>query len=289
MARCPPRWNSASTPFGLGRASILAILAWVLLILSLIFGVHATSDCLSEEKREGTLGLLFLTPLRSFDILTGKLVSSAVNGHYCLAATAPPLFLLVLRGGISYDTLLRIAVVLINAIFLSSCCGLFVSSVSRDARKALFAAVGLVLLIVVGPLLAAHLGTRHFPGFFRSWEAWQSIRLASPVQAMLDSGAQGPGTYRAGPLLAIDSGFPCAQLGLVCDRRRGLAALGAPSARRETADPAEIVIRAPPAGTIREGARPSRGRARQESISLACGPESTKDLQRLDLYGKPCC
>src|SRR6266498_3300643 len=30
-------------------------------------GVRATSDCLSEEKREGTLGLLFLTDLHGYD------------------------------------------------------------------------------------------------------------------------------------------------------------------------------------------------------------------------------
>jgi len=35
---------------------------------TLLCGVFLTSDCLSEEKREGTLGLLFLTDLKGFDI-----------------------------------------------------------------------------------------------------------------------------------------------------------------------------------------------------------------------------
>src|ERR1039457_6063629 len=47
--------------------------------LSLLAGVFLTSDCLSEEKREGTLGLLLLTELRSHDIVLGKFVATSVN------------------------------------------------------------------------------------------------------------------------------------------------------------------------------------------------------------------
>ena len=36
--------------------------------------VRNTNDCISEEKREGTLGLLFLTDLKGHDIALGKLM-----------------------------------------------------------------------------------------------------------------------------------------------------------------------------------------------------------------------
>src|SRR5579872_7340506 len=32
----------------------------------------ATADCISRERREDTLGLLFLTPLKAMDIVTAK-------------------------------------------------------------------------------------------------------------------------------------------------------------------------------------------------------------------------
>jgi len=35
----------------------------------LLAGARATADCLSEEKREGTLGLLFLTDLKGYDVV----------------------------------------------------------------------------------------------------------------------------------------------------------------------------------------------------------------------------
>ena len=45
----------------------------------LISGVRYTSDCLSQEKREGTLGLLFLTDLKGYDIVLGKLAATSLN------------------------------------------------------------------------------------------------------------------------------------------------------------------------------------------------------------------
>src|SRR6266498_5222362 len=38
-------------------------------------GLRDTADCLSGEKREGTLGLLFLTDLRGYDIVIGKMAA----------------------------------------------------------------------------------------------------------------------------------------------------------------------------------------------------------------------
>src|SRR5690349_14824412 len=44
---------------------------------SLFSGVFLTADCLSHEKREGTLGLLFLTNLRGYDVVLGKLMATS--------------------------------------------------------------------------------------------------------------------------------------------------------------------------------------------------------------------
>jgi ABC-type transport system involved in cytochrome c biogenesis permease component len=46
-------------------------------LYALFVGVLTTSDQISGEKREGTLGLLFLTDLSGHDVVLGKLVSSA--------------------------------------------------------------------------------------------------------------------------------------------------------------------------------------------------------------------
>ena len=40
------------------------VLSYLALAVCLLEGVRQTADCVSEEKREGTLGLLFLTDLK---------------------------------------------------------------------------------------------------------------------------------------------------------------------------------------------------------------------------------
>src|ERR1044071_3968289 len=39
--------------------------------LCVLAGVFLTADCLSEEKREGTIGLLFLTDPHGYDVVLG--------------------------------------------------------------------------------------------------------------------------------------------------------------------------------------------------------------------------
>ena len=43
---------------------IFTYLSWLAFIYCLVEGARTAADCLSQEKREGTLGLLFLTDLR---------------------------------------------------------------------------------------------------------------------------------------------------------------------------------------------------------------------------------
>src|SRR5919109_2235672 len=55
----------------------------------LFIGARLTSDSLSEEKREGTLGLLFLTDLKGYDLVLGKLAASSLHAVYGVVAAFP--------------------------------------------------------------------------------------------------------------------------------------------------------------------------------------------------------
>src|ERR1700752_1031715 len=57
---------------------------------TLLAGITITADALSEEKREGTLGLLFLTDLKGYDVVLGKLAATSLNSVYALLAIFPP-------------------------------------------------------------------------------------------------------------------------------------------------------------------------------------------------------
>ncbi|MEO7678773.1 MAG: ABC transporter permease, partial [Verrucomicrobiota bacterium] len=60
-----------------------------------------TADCLSREKREGTLGLLFLTPLKPIEIILGKGMIHAVRSLTLILAVIPILTVPFVLGGIT--------------------------------------------------------------------------------------------------------------------------------------------------------------------------------------------
>ena len=131
--------------------SVLAI------IYCLFSGRISTADCLSEEKREGTLGLLFLTDLKGYDVVLGKLVATSVSAFYGLLAVLPVLALPLLLGGITNTEFWRVALVLVNTFLLSLAIGIFGSALSRDARRAMAANLtwGLLLMAVLPASMAA--------------------------------------------------------------------------------------------------------------------------------------
>src|SRR6195256_1469044 len=120
-------------------------------VYCLFVGARVTADCLSEEKREGTLGLLFLTDLKGYDVVFGKLVETSLNSVYGLLAIIPVIALTVQLGGVTAGELWRSSLVLLNTLFFSLAAGLFVSTLSRNDRKAMFAAIFAGLLMGAGP------------------------------------------------------------------------------------------------------------------------------------------
>lgn len=137
---------------------IFYVLTGASLAYCLLAGLRATADCLSEEKREGTLGLLFLTDLRGYDVVVGKLFANSLNAFYGVLAVVPVLGLPLLLGGVTVGEFGRVAAVLVNTLYFSLCVGMFASSVSKSNRKAIVATFLIVLLFLGGlPAMGAWL------------------------------------------------------------------------------------------------------------------------------------
>lgn len=136
-----------------GRASdqgqamfvVLTILAFVYCLLS---GVWTTSDSVSEEKRDGTLGLLFLTDLKGYDVVLGKLAANSIRAITSLVALLPVIGLPLMLGGVSASAATSVALLLLNTMFLSLAVGMFVSVLSRDARHAIGGTILIFLLLI---------------------------------------------------------------------------------------------------------------------------------------------
>ena len=132
------------------------VLTWLSLAGALFAGFFFTSDCLSEEKREGTLGFLFLTDLRGYDVVLGKLLATSLRSFYTLFSVLPVLGITLLMGGVTGAEFWKTSLALMNALFLSLAAGMFVSSISRDPQKAMGATLSLLVLIsALGPAVDA--------------------------------------------------------------------------------------------------------------------------------------
>jgi len=145
---------------------IFVTLATFSFVYCLILGVLVTADSISEEKREGTLGLLFLTNLKGYDVVLGKLFANSIHSFYNLVAILPALAIPLLLGGLTPGDFWRMALVLLEALVLSLSVGMLVSSISKHDRKAQVGSFFLVVLItLLIPWAAAGL-KEYFPSIY---------------------------------------------------------------------------------------------------------------------------
>jgi ABC-type transport system involved in multi-copper enzyme maturation permease subunit len=170
-----------ATPSTLHGRYLFRALFGLAFVYCLFIGARLTADCLSEEKREGTLGLLFLTDLKGHDVVFGKLAATSVTSLYALLAILPVISLPVQLGGVTATELWQSALVLLNTIFLSLASGVFVSALSRNERKAMFATVFVLLLAVFAPFILTFVVGMSFPGLFNDpADVWPFLAI-SPV------------------------------------------------------------------------------------------------------------
>ena len=166
-----PAWATA-TKFVASLFSLQTACAFGLALLS---GPFLTADCLSEEKRDGTLSLLFLTGLRARGIVLGKFIGTSLGALYGLLALLPVTAIPILLGGVGLLEFGRMALALINTLFFSLAIGLGVSAFVSSYSKGI--AGTLALLTILGAVLPAlaELGSR------LGWPAaWFSVAWLSP-------------------------------------------------------------------------------------------------------------
>src|SRR5256886_11502729 len=188
-----PTQGQPPTALGKSLFTALSIMAFA---YSLLIGPFLTADCISSEKRDGTLGLLFLTVLRGWDVVLGKWAATSLAGFYGLLAVLPALAIPLLIGGVTPGEYGRTALAVVNAILFSLTAGMFVSALSRDQTKSI---LGSLILVLALSGLVPGLMVLLFKGFWgRGIDGFPPVALFSPVYAAqfaVDS------TFRSNPRL----------------------------------------------------------------------------------------
>ena len=164
----PQRW-------GQSLFTTLSVYAAFVCVLAGLFG---TADLISEERREGTLGLLFLTDLKGYDVVLGKFSAVALNTFYWLFSLVPVLAMPLLIGGVTFAEVARISLALFNLLFFTMALGTWASVRSVAAYRSLSLAGSLlVMFCIVIPLWFS------FKGSGSSSSLWQWF-ACSPVITM---------------------------------------------------------------------------------------------------------
>jgi len=108
-----------------------------------------TADCLSRERREGTLGLLFLTRLSATDIVTAKCLAHGLRALTLWLAALPVVTIPFLLGGVSWIEALLSVAINFSAICWALAAGLLASAWSKRWVRSLLAAAVLSILFVL--------------------------------------------------------------------------------------------------------------------------------------------
>jgi ABC-type transport system involved in multi-copper enzyme maturation permease subunit len=157
--------------------------ATVLLVASLYFGLHfgfepafgrelfgalhctlfgaiwvlvpmLTADCISRERREGTLGLLFLTPLKGTDIVVAKGLVHGLRAMTLWLAVLPVLAVPFLLGGVSWSESVLSVLANATAMCWALAAGLLASAWTKAWLRAIICATslawGFLLVLCVG-------------------------------------------------------------------------------------------------------------------------------------------
>jgi hypothetical protein len=190
-------------------SSLFGTLTWLALASALAAGLFFTADSLSEEKREGTLGFIFLTDLRGYDVIGGKLLATSLRGSYAMLALFPVLAVTLIMGGVTGMQFFKSVLALVNALFCSLSVGLLVSSISRDPQRAMGGTFLLLLALCAGGPIADSIVTGVKGSGYSVF-----LRFTSPVYVFWAASAWGRAGYWVALLASNLVGCSC--LAMAC-------------------------------------------------------------------------
>jgi ABC-type Na+ efflux pump permease subunit len=202
--------TSTNMPDSIVGGYLFSCLHLLLLCLICALVPALAADCIARERREGTLGLLFMTPLTASGIVLGKILAQTLRAVTFWLAVLPVLTIPFLYGGITWADVAGFLIIEVCAGMICLAAGVLASSLT-DHRAIAFILAFLFMGAFVeesrqfqewtmsrhGARIKRTMVIRTPPG---SPYLWNSTRFSPAVAGMLQ--ARGPGfrTYTlAGP------------------------------------------------------------------------------------------
>ncbi|HUS91682.1 MAG TPA: ABC transporter permease subunit [Phycisphaerae bacterium] len=138
-----------------GKRIILAVV-WFQFIVAQLLAVIMLSTSISEEVYHRTLGVLMTTPINSFQVVVGKLLSKMLQLLMLLATSLPVLAVVRVLGGIPWDYLLAGLALTLTTSLLFAAVTMFFSILCRRAFVSILLSLATLAVLYGGiPLIVA--------------------------------------------------------------------------------------------------------------------------------------
>ncbi len=194
MERATPAGFGGAAAFataGIGQGIFVGLIMLETLLV-VVLAPMATAGSISLEREKQTLDMLAATPINSFAIVLGKLLSALVYVWLLIAASIPLTAVVFVFGGVAPDDLVRgYLVLIVTALGLGSF-GLFCSSLVKRTQAATAITIFGVLTVTLGSLvvlffiqsLTTPFGGR--PPAPATWSVTAPIAYVNPFLAQAD-------------------------------------------------------------------------------------------------------
>jgi ABC-type transport system involved in multi-copper enzyme maturation permease subunit len=151
-----------------------------------------TAGAISGERERQTIDLLFVTPIRPFSIIWGKLLASMSFVLLLLLLSVPIFSLVFLFGGIELDQMLYAFLVVAVTALTFGLMGIAFSSLFRRTLAATVAAYGAALLVLAGSLVYGLLFPMDIDPKASTFPAPPAVTLLSPIVPLVTIATNAP-------------------------------------------------------------------------------------------------
>ena len=128
----------------------LKIVAMIAGCLAHFAGGLSVARAIIEERRQGTLPILYLTPLTPVEMIGGMLSTHLAVAFSHLMSVVPAMAVSIAVGGVSAWEVAIIALTLVNAVFCSTALGMLIGSFAREQGQPVFTAI--MAMVILGLL-----------------------------------------------------------------------------------------------------------------------------------------
>lgn len=151
LARAMGLWRGAPT-----GSELFATVHLIISVLLLFTAPLIAADSIARERREGTLGLLALTPLRPSEIVLGKVGAHVIRLFSLWLVSVPVLMIPVLMGGVNWVDVNCALAVELTVLCGGLGAGLIATSMAK--RWNIVAVLALGLTVLFGQFIATTTG-----------------------------------------------------------------------------------------------------------------------------------